>query len=150
MASRFVSIRATSSKPIFRGYATLPSASVIRQSQCLCRCHGFRNFSSSATKFGRQQKEYKESFGSRLRKALNETKITWYHIPVGLGIGFLGLGQLYRVNEREKARRLEEDLDDNGYVKSVGSEENGTGSETQGRPKKRERVRPSGPWYAAL
>jgi phosphatidylserine decarboxylase len=150
MASRLVSIRAASSKPIWRGYTSLPSASFIRQSQCLCRCHGFRNFSSSAARFGRQQKEYKESFGSRLRKALNETKITWYHIPVGVGIGFLALGQLYRVNEREKARELGENLDGNGHVKSVGSEEDGAGSETQGRPKKRERVRPSGPWYAYL
>ncbi|KAM3070231.1 phosphatidylserine decarboxylase 1 [Clarireedia jacksonii] len=147
MASRFVSIRATSSKSILRSYTTRPSVSVLslRQSQCLCRCHGFRNFSSSATKFARQQKEYKESFGSRLRRALNETKITWYHIPVGLGIGFLGLGQLYRVSEREKVRQLGENLDDDGYVKSAGSGENGSDSETQGRPRKRERIRPSGP-----
>jgi len=69
---------------------------------------------------------------------------------VGLGIGFLALGQLYRVNEREKARELGENLDDSGRVKSVGSEENGAGSETQGRPKKRERVRPSGPWQVRV
>jgi phosphatidylserine decarboxylase len=67
-----------------------------------------------------------------LRKALAETKIKWYPIPVALGIAFLGLGQLYRVNEREKAKRINEERED--------------GEEPTGRPKRRERIRPTGPW----
>jgi phosphatidylserine decarboxylase len=74
----------------------------------------------------------KESFGKRLRKALGRTKIRWYNIPVGLGIAFLGLGQFYRVTQREKQRRLEENAE----------------KDSQGRPKKRPKIRHSGPWYA--
>lgn len=109
-----------------------------------CRRQAFRSFSSSARQF--QQKEYKESFGTRLRRALGETKIKWYPIPVGLGVGSLGLLQLYKVNEREKARQREEDEED-VYLRSVGPEE---GRDAEGRPKKRHRIRPSGPWYVSM
>jgi len=115
------------------------------QSQCICRCHKSRLFSSS-TRLFRQQSDYKESFGSRLRKALSATKIKWYPIPVGVGIGFLGLAQLYRINEREKARRREEEWGDDGYVKVSGSGGENGGGEPGGRPRRRERIRPTGPW----
>lgn len=111
--------------------------------QYVCRCHKSRLFSSS--NLYRQQNDYRESFGTRLRKALNNTKIKWYPIPVGVGIGFLGLGQLYRINEREKAKRREE-WEDDGLLKSTGP----NGEEHDGtlgrRPKRRERIRPTGPW----
>ena len=69
-------------------------------------------------------------FSQRLGDALRNTKIQWYQIPVGLGIGFLGLVQFYKVSarEQEKQRELE-----------VGE----PGSQPRGRPK----VRPDGPWY---
>ena len=118
------------------------------QGQCICRCHKSRLFSSS-TKLYRQQPNYKESFGTRLRKALAETRIKWYPIPVGLGIGFIGLAQLYRVNEREKARR-EEEWEDDGYVRSAGTNGNGGDGESEGRPKRRQRIRPTGPWFVFL
>jgi phosphatidylserine decarboxylase len=118
---------------------------LVSQSQCICRCHRSRLFSSS-TKLYRPRTDYKDSFGTRLRKALGETKITWYPIPVGVGIGFLGLGQLYRVNEREKARR-EEEWEEDGYVKSTGSGGEGSDGEREGRPKRRQRIRPTGPWF---
>lgn len=111
------------------------------QSSCICRCHTSRLFSSSARLY-RQKPEYKESFGTRLRRALSETKIKWYPIPIGLGIGFLGLLQFYRVNEREKARKQEEKPEEDGYVKIVGGD-----GDHGGRPKKRERIRPTGPWF---
>jgi phosphatidylserine decarboxylase len=117
------------------------------QSQCVCRCHNSRLFSSSTKRY-RQPPDYKESFGTRLRKALGETKIKWYPIPVGLGIGFLGLVQFYKVNERERLQR-EEEWEDDGYVKIDGSGvENGEGG-PGGRPKRRERIRPSGPWFVS-
>ncbi|PVH86964.1 phosphatidylserine decarboxylase-like protein proenzyme [Cadophora sp. DSE1049] len=134
---------------IFSQYQTTRRGSIFIsqiQSQGVCRCHNSRSFSSSARLY-RQQPHYKDSFGTRLRKALNETKIKWYPIPVGLGIGFLGLGQLYRVNEREKARIREEEREDDGMVKIVGS---GGEGEPNGRPKRRERIRPTGPWQVQV
>lgn len=81
-----------------------------------------RNFSSGSGKRPR--------FSQRLGEALRNSKIQWYQIPVGLGIGFLGLVQFYKVSarEREKQQELEEFPD---------------GAKT---PKKRARVRPDGPW----
>lgn len=37
--------------------------------------------------------------------SLLDKKIIWYPIPVGLGIAFLGIFQLYKVNRRERERR---------------------------------------------
>jgi len=53
-------------------------------------------------------------------------KIEWYPIPIGLGVGFLGLVQFYKVYTREKEKEEE--------------------GEVESRPKKRPRVRPDGPW----
>ncbi|CZT19022.1 related to phosphatidylserine decarboxylase [Ramularia collo-cygni] len=54
----------------------------------------------------------------------------WKPIPVALGVAFLGAFQLYRINkrEREEVRRLEPDDDDASPAK------------------RRQRIRPSGPW----
>jgi hypothetical protein len=68
-------------------------------------------------------------FSQRLGEALKNSKVTWYQIPVGVGIGFLGLVQFYKVSSREKEKSLQE--------------------EEGGRPQKRPRVRPEGPWYVA-
>lgn len=114
--------------------------------QCIARVPRIHQFSSSA-RLCQQQGGYKEPFRTRLRKALGETKIKWYPIPVGLGIGFLGLGQLYRVNEREKAKLA---LDDDGYSNFTGSDENSSDEGQRGRPKRRERIRPTGPWSVSL
>ncbi|KAK1833374.1 phosphatidylserine decarboxylase-domain-containing protein [Podospora conica] len=59
-------------------------------------------------------------------------KIEWYPIPIGLGIGFLGLVQFYKVYSREK----EQDDGENG--------------EPGSRPKKRPRIRPEGPWQVQV
>jgi phosphatidylserine decarboxylase len=67
---------------------------------------------------------------------LKKTKIKWEPIPIALGIGFLGAFQLYRIQRREKHTQAgaNKDLPDEVTV------------DPQGRPKKRERIRPSGPW----
>jgi phosphatidylserine decarboxylase len=65
-----------------------------------------RNFSSSRIWREEQKQQSKESFGSRLRSALGKTKIEWYSIPVGVGIGFLGLVQFLRVRQREEEKRI--------------------------------------------
>lgn len=53
--------------------------------------------------------------------------IQWYPIPVGLGVACVGLVQFYKVYTREKEER------------QIGDGENT-------RPKKRQRIRPDGPW----
>ncbi|KAH6681792.1 phosphatidylserine decarboxylase-like protein proenzyme [Halenospora varia] len=115
---------------------------LLTPSKCISRSYKPRNFSTSP-RLRKEQHEYKESFGTRLRRALGETKIKWYPIPAVVGIGFLGLVQFYRINEREKAKQREEE--DNGYVYSSGSDD-GSGA----RPKKRERIRPTGPWQVQV
>jgi hypothetical protein len=99
-----------------------------------------RTFSSSRTAFDQQNFHRKESFRSRLNSALKNTKIKWEPIPIALGIGFLGAFQLYRIQRREKHTEAgaNKDLPDEVSVDS------------QSRPKKRERIRPSGPWSACL
>lgn len=64
---------------------------------------------------------------------MRNTKIQWYQIPVGLGIGFLGLVQFYKVSSRERERS---DIED--------------GQEGTRTPKKRARIRPDGPWYVQI
>ncbi|KAH7406829.1 phosphatidylserine decarboxylase-domain-containing protein [Phaeosphaeria sp. MPI-PUGE-AT-0046c] len=95
-----------------------------------------RTFSSSRTAFDQQNFHRKESFRSRLNSALKNTKIKWEPIPIALGVGFLGAFQLYRIQRREKHT-------DAGANKDLPGE---VSVDPQGRPKKRERIRPSGPW----
>ena len=95
----------------------------------------FRRFTASA----RQKQEGGASnggpFGTRLRASLRKTKVEWKPIPVALGIGFLGAAQFYRIRQREKRQREEE-----------AEEARLQNEESKGRPKKRERIKPSGPW----
>ncbi|KAF2843652.1 phosphatidylserine decarboxylase [Patellaria atrata CBS 101060] len=107
-----------------------------------------RLFSSSRTRLQQQQQQHrKESFSSRLRSALRKTRVEWKPIPVGLGIAFLGGFQLYRVQQREKARKEEEEWDD---VKNISSGGDGGDGEDGGKPKRRKRIRPSGPWQVQI
>ncbi|KZZ99386.1 phosphatidylserine decarboxylase proenzyme 1 precursor [Moelleriella libera RCEF 2490] len=80
----------------------------------------WRNFSSSSGRGPR--------FSQRLGAALRGSKITWYHIPVGVGVGFLGLVQFYKVTAREEKKRRQ-DQDDSGVD----------------QPKRRPKIRPEGP-----
>lgn len=93
-----------------------------------------RDFTSSSRQSNRKSKG-KESFGTRLRTALNDTKIQWKPVPIGLGIASLGLLQFYRINQREKANQNEERQWEDGE---------------DGRPKRRPRIRPSGPWLVSI
>ncbi|EAU34287.1 phosphatidylserine decarboxylase proenzyme 1, mitochondrial precursor [Aspergillus terreus NIH2624] len=100
----------------------------------------------SARQFSKSWKQYNNNnnqehpspkgfFGSRLRFALRNTKVEWYPIPVGLGIGLLGLLQFYKSQraERERiAREAEEESFD--FAK----------------PPPRHRIRPSGPWQVQI
>ncbi|PNY24448.1 Phosphatidylserine decarboxylase proenzyme 1, mitochondrial [Tolypocladium capitatum] len=73
-------------------------------------------------------------FSRRLGEALRSSRIQWYQIPVGLGIGFLGLVQFYKVSAREQEKRREQD-----------------DAQPRGaQPKPRPRVRPEGPWQVQV
>ena len=87
-----------------------------------------------------QQEQFhrKESFSSRLRQALKNTRIEWYAIPAAAGIGFLGAVQFFKVTQRESARREEEER--------ASAYSNGDEGDPK-KPKKRKKVRPSGPWF---
>ena len=91
-----------------------------------------------------QQQHRKESFSSRLRVALDNTKIIWRPIPVGLGIAFLGAVQLSRIRSRQKAEEEEARSGNGDRTHEDGHE----GDEDH--PKKRQRIRPSGPWQVQV
>ena len=110
----------------------------LRSSEWTCLfCQYMRpsqRFSISA-RARQEQYHNKGPFRTKLRTALRKTKVQWkYRIPFGLGIGFLGVAQFYRVQEREKKRHQEEQ----DALQST--------EDSKRRPKKRERIRPSGPW----
>lgn len=73
-----------------------------------------------------QKSQQRPRFSSRLRMALGNSKTEWYFIPVGVGIGFLGAVQGYKVYAREKENQENEAQDK--------------------KPKRRPRIRPDGPW----
>lgn len=103
-----------------------------------------RHFSITA-RFSRQQ-DGSETFSTKLRRAWGETKIRWYSIPAGLGIGFLAVVQFYKVNEREKAKRQDSE-DDDGFLRSS---DRGEERDIEDYPKRRKRIRPTGPWFVWL
>lgn len=126
---------ATPSSIFIRGRVRLPSSF---EPQCLYRQPKIANARPSFWQFtvtprasfhhSRHIFQNRDRFGSRLRHALNDSKIKWYPIPIGLGVGFLGLVQFYKTQAREKDRREKEEF------------------EEEARPKKRPKVRPDGPW----
>jgi hypothetical protein len=107
------------------GYA---SRTIGRRSTCVCR----------QTLLASRQAQQKPLVFSRRafsqqppKRPTPESKIQWYPIPVGLGVGFLGLVQFYKVYTREQEK--DKAAEDDG--------EPGT------HPKNRRRIRPDGPWY---
>ncbi|KAK4961780.1 phosphatidylserine decarboxylase 1 [Elasticomyces elasticus] len=84
----------------------------------------------------------KESFASRARTAWRSTNTVWSPIPIALGVAFLGAFQLYRIQKREG--RYEEEEWRNRAEHPEEYENTGL------RPKRRERIRPSGPWSVQI
>ena len=120
-------------RPSGKSSLIVPSRPIPQTRNLLYHRQSARNRYFSATVTRNQNQE---SFTSRLREALGKTKIVWKPIPVGLGIGFLGLLQFYKVHQREKASAEEEER------RSAAS---GYGDKDE-RPRKRKKIRPSGPW----
>ncbi|KAF8417110.1 phosphatidylserine decarboxylase-domain-containing protein [Tirmania nivea] len=73
-------------------------------------------------------------FGQRLRQALSKTKVEWYPIPIGLGIGFLAFSQFRKA--------VRNPIGDEDHVVAV--EE----SDTLGQKSKP--IRPDGPWQVQV
>ncbi|KAL6862322.1 phosphatidylserine decarboxylase domain-containing protein [Trichoderma novae-zelandiae] len=90
-----------------------------------------RRISPSRRCFSSQDSGKRPKFSQRLGEALRNSKITWYQIPVGLGIGFLGLVQFYKVSAREREKQRQE-------------------QEGITSPKPRPKVRPDGPWQVQV
>lgn len=98
-----------------------------------------RHFSKSWRQYHKDnnhENHPKGGFGSRLRFALRNTKVEWYPIPIGLGIGLLGLLHFYRSQRSERDR----------------SSKDATGEEWEhgARPPRRPRVVPSGSWQVQI
>lgn len=109
---------------------------------CQHRTGAPRHFSVSSIRREAGHNGEKGPFRTRLRTALQRTKVQWYPIPVGLGIGFLGFVQLYRRQQEQKREKLRQEEEEAG---GYGPE--GDNDSKGGKPKKRKRIRPSGPWY---
>jgi phosphatidylserine decarboxylase len=116
----------------------LARATIARRSTCRS-CHRFSSstFSSSSCAASRRAQPpprvpgrrpfSQQSHRPKADSKVQDSKFRWYPIPVGLGVGFLGLVQFYKVYTREQEKQAEDD-------------------ELE-RPKRRRRVRPDGPWY---
>ncbi|XXH00463.1 tau 95 subunit of transcription factor TFIIIC [Hypoxylon texense] len=110
---------------------------MLRQTYTAATRQSTRQFTAtSRAPFHRSSQKWQnnERFGSRLRSALRDTKVRWYPIPVGLGIGFLGFVQFYKTQAREKER-----------IEQEASEFDGAA-----RPRRRQRIRPDGPWQVKV
>ncbi|KAI1184636.1 phosphatidylserine decarboxylase [Nemania serpens] len=131
---------ATPSTVLARGRVRISSSF---ESQCLCRqpkntdtrlsTRQFLAIPKSSFHHSSRLFQNRDRFGSRLRHALNDTKIKWSPIPVGLGIGLLGAIQFYKTQTRDRERR-----------------ETDATLEGEPRPQKRPRVRPDGPWQVQV
>ncbi|KAJ5089263.1 Phosphatidylserine decarboxylase-like protein [Penicillium argentinense] len=95
-----------------------------------------RHFSSKSwrqyNKDNNHESNTKGGFGSRLRFALRNTKVEWYPIPVGVGIGLLGVLHFYKSQRAERDR--------------VAQDAAGEDWENGGRPPRRPRIVPTGSW----
>lgn len=63
----------------------------------------------------------------------------WRPIPVSLGIGFLGVVQFFRTQQRRK--------EEEWFQEDIKKQEEEGGDK---RPRKRDRIRPSGPWQVQI
>ncbi|KAL4795751.1 phosphatidylserine decarboxylase-domain-containing protein [Aspergillus venezuelensis] len=136
----------TYSAPLRRSFTRFPRDSIVSSDMVAfgpperLRA-GVRFFSKSRPGYNNQNQNQnsspKSSFGSRLRFALRNTKVEWYPIPVGLGIGLLGVLHYYKSRRNERLRHQRE---------LEASPESFDFSKPPSRPK----IRPSGPWQVQI
>ncbi|KAI1103074.1 phosphatidylserine decarboxylase [Jackrogersella minutella] len=112
------------------------SPCMLRQTYTAATRRSTRQFASTSRVCFRQSShkyQNNDGFGSRLRGALRDTKVRWYPIPVGLGIGFLGFVQFYKTQAREREKIEREAAEFDGP-----------------RPQRRARIRPDSPWQVRI
>ena len=114
-------------RPCVRAWKHLPRTIYV--------CPACRTLSSTTAR-----RQDSRPFRTRLRAALRDTKVQWRPIPVGLGIASVGALQFYRVQARERRRRDEEHDEEQDHVDET----------SKHRPKKRKRIKPSGPWQVQI
>jgi len=113
--------------PLCRGCRHLShnaATTASRQSQSAPRLRRGRRFFSSS-------KKSQQSHRPRADSKVQGSRIRWYPIPVGLGVGFLGLAQFYKIRARNQEKKARD-------------------GDLEQRPKKRPRVRPDGPWQVQI
>ncbi len=119
---------------LYRRHSFAPSSTVLEffpehsfahRSRTPQRTPALRQPFGTSRQWREQQRKQEEAFSSRLGKAWRSTKVQWKPIPIGLGIAFLGLFQLWRIQRREERAQLAE-------------------AQKGPRPPKRARIRPSG------
>ncbi|KAL8838990.1 MAG: hypothetical protein Q9170_001920 [Blastenia crenularia] len=120
---------------VFDGIIPIKSRKLSQYTCTFCRHTAlYQRLLTSARCYGGGSRPSQGPFRTRLRAALQRTKVEWRPIPITLGIGFLGAIQIYRVRKREQARQEEERKED----------------EETYRPARRKRIRPSGPWQVQV
>ncbi|KAI1914112.1 phosphatidylserine decarboxylase 1 [Ophidiomyces ophidiicola] len=113
--------------------STLDERFNVHVHRCWKRYPSQRQFSFSKYRYyGSHKRREDESFWSKLKTSLSNTKIEWYSIPAGLGIAYLGFSQFYKAQKSERKKQIQE------Y----------TGG--QDDVPHRERVRPTGPWQVQI
>lgn len=117
---------------------------VSRSSQRTCAICEHSRYAARLSTSARARQDHHDRgpFRTKLRTALRHTKIQWKPITIGLGIAFLGAVQFYRVRERQK-RRQQKQEDEDALDSELASNNE---SDQMGRPIKRKKIRPSGPW----
>ncbi|KAK3833814.1 MAG: phosphatidylserine decarboxylase [Linnemannia elongata] len=81
-----------------RHTTTITTAAQVRSSLLLQR-----NFHASRQRFA-QETSSKESYGTRVRKAWEDTPIKWSPIPIGLGLAFIAFLQYSKIVRRESEK----------------------------------------------
>lgn len=116
--------------------ALLPRRATTIQSR---RCLSSRNDHDSQKQQQQQQKQEQQQSG----------KVTWYPIPVGLGIACIGLLQIYKVSTREDKQQAQQTPAAQAQQAEADASQQGsqaTNPDETKKPKRRPRVRPDGPW----
>lgn len=85
---------------------------LLRPSTPAIRAKSLRHYSS-------QQHQHKRSFFEKLRESWNDTKVEWYSIPVGLGIGVVAFAHLRNMRNRESQGSDHDGGDDLGSGKKI-------------------------------
>ena len=127
-------------RTVFRSSATtIPTRTPVQRIARRAQQHAFSTFPTL-----RRATYRKESFGTRSGRAWRKTPIRWQPIPIALGVAFIGAFQSYRIQKRERRKQEEE------WLREHHENGNGNGSEGHLKRKKRERIRPSGPWTVQI